>query len=82
MYYNDYDSSDEDARGRYRKAMAAFGGIAPSYHIERLDKPTIYWDFHSLLLDVYKRQMLYRQYARKSYRAKSIGNPLHISIIH
>ena len=28
------------------------------------------------------RLMLYRQYARKSYRAKSIGNPLHIFIIH
>ena len=36
----------------YRKAMAAFGGIAPSYHIELLDKPTIYWDFHSLLLGI------------------------------
>ena len=45
LYYNDYDSIDEDARGLYRKAMAAFGGIAPSYHIELLDKPTIYWDF-------------------------------------
>ena len=45
-----YDSIDEDARGLYRKAMAAFGGIAPSYHIELLDKPTIYWE------DVYKRQ--------------------------
>ncbi len=43
---------DEDARGLYRKAMAAFGGIAPSYHIELLDKPTIYWDFHSLLLGI------------------------------
>ena len=32
--------------------MAAFGGIAPSYHIELLDKPTIYWDFHSLLLGI------------------------------
>ena len=52
MYYNDYDSIDEDARGLYRKAMAAFGGIAPSYHIELLDKPTIYWDFHSLLLGI------------------------------
>ena len=51
-YYNDYDSIDEDARGLYRKAMAAFGGIAPSYHIELLDKPTIYWDFHSLLLGI------------------------------
>ena len=37
--------------------MAAFGGIAPTYHIELLEKPTIYWDFHSLLLDVYKRQV-------------------------
>ena len=35
-----------------RKAMAAFGGIAPSYHIELLEKPTIYWDFHSLLLGI------------------------------
>ena len=52
LYYNDYDSLDEDARGLYRKSMAAFGGIAPSYHIELLDKPTIYWDFHSLLLGI------------------------------
>ena len=52
LYYNDYDSIDEDTRGLYRKAMAAFGGIAPSYHIELLDKPTIYWDFHSLLLGI------------------------------
>ena len=39
-------------RNLYRKGMAAFGGIAPSYHIELLDKPTIYWDFHSLLLGI------------------------------
>ena len=52
LYYNDYDSIDEDTRNLYRKAMAAFGGIAPTYHIELLDKPTIYWDFHSLLLGV------------------------------
>ena len=43
----------EDIRGRYRRAMAAFGGIAPSYHIELLDKPTTYWDFHSLLLGIH-----------------------------
>ena len=33
--------------------MAAFGGIAPTYHIALFDKPaatpTIVWDFHSLL---------------------------------
>ena len=52
LYYNDYDSIDEDTRNLYRKAMAAFGGIAPSYHIELLEKPTIYWDFHSLLLGI------------------------------
>ena len=34
LYYNDYDSIDEDTRNLYRKAMAAFGGIAPTYHIE------------------------------------------------
>ena len=28
------------------------GGIAPSYHIELLNKPTIYWDFHSRLLGI------------------------------
>ena len=32
--------------------MSAFGGIAPTYHIALLDKPTIVWDFHSLLLGV------------------------------
>ena len=50
--YHDYDSIDEGTRNLYRKAMAAFGGIAPSYHIELLEKPTIYWDFHSLLLGI------------------------------
>jgi len=52
LYYHDYDSIDEGTRNLYRKAMAAFDGIAPSYHIELLEKPTIYWDFHSLLLGI------------------------------
>ena len=52
LYYHDYDSIDEGTLNLYRKAMAAFGGIAPSYHIELLEKPTIYWDFHSLLLGI------------------------------
>ena len=52
LYYNDYDLIDKDTRNLYRMGMAAFGGIAPSYHIELLDKPTIYWDFHSLLLGI------------------------------
>lgn len=32
--------------------MAAFDGIAPSYHIALLDRPTIVWDFQSLLLGI------------------------------
>ena len=52
LYYQDYHLIDQDTRELYQKAMAAFGGIAPGYHIELLDKPTIYWDFHSLLLGI------------------------------
>ena len=32
--------------------MVAFGGIAPTYRIALYDKPTIVWDFHSLLLGI------------------------------
>jgi len=50
LYYNDYDDLAEMTRDLYRQGMAAFGGIAPTYHIALLDRPTIIWDFHSLLL--------------------------------
>lgn len=52
LYYTDYDALEEDTRNLYRQGMSAFGGIAPSYHIELRDKPTILWDFHSLLLGI------------------------------
>jgi len=52
IYYEDYDSNDEVTRSLYRQGMAAFGGIAPTYRIALLDKPTIVWDFHSLLLGI------------------------------
>ena len=52
LFYEDYDSLDEYTRNLYRQCMAAFGGIAPTYHIALLDKPTIVWDFHSLLLGI------------------------------
>ena len=52
LYYEDYDRIDEDTRNLYRMGMAAFDGIAPTYHIELMDKPTIVWDFHSLLLGI------------------------------
>lgn len=52
LYYQDYDSLDEQERNVYRKGMDCFGGIAPTYHIALLDKPTIIWEFHSLLLAI------------------------------
>lgn len=51
-YYQDFDKIDEDTKNIYRQAMSAFDGIAPSYHIALLDKPTIVWDFQSLLLGI------------------------------
>lgn len=47
-----YDALEEAERNVYRKGMECFGGIAPTYHIELLDKPTIAWDFHSLMLAI------------------------------
>lgn len=52
LYYQDYHLMDKNTRELYQKAMAAFGGIAPNYHIELLDKPAVYWDFNSLLLGI------------------------------
>lgn len=52
LYYKDYDAVDEATCNLYRQSMAAFDGNAPSYHIALLDKPTIVWDFHSLLLGI------------------------------
>jgi hypothetical protein len=52
LYYENYEQLDETTRDLYRQGMAAFGGIAPTYHIALLDRPTIVWDFHSLLLGV------------------------------
>ena len=52
LYYQDFDMLDDMQKQLYRQGMAAFGGIAPTYHIELLEHPTIVWDFHSLLLGV------------------------------
>lgn len=45
-----YDCLDENERSLYRQGMAAFGGVAPTYHIELRDRPTLIGDFNSLLL--------------------------------
>ena len=52
LYYEDYDTLNDETRQMMQQSMAAFGGIAPTYHIALLDKPTIIWDFHSLMLGV------------------------------
>lgn len=52
LYYQDKDMLDDMQKSLYQQGMSAFGGIAPTYHIELLEKPTIVWDFHSLLLAI------------------------------
>lgn len=52
LYYLDLGKADEATLSLYRQGMAAFGGTAPTYHIILADKPTMVWDFHSLLLAV------------------------------
>ena len=52
LYYEDYDMLSEDTRRLMQQSMAAFGGNAPIYHVALLDKPTIIWDFHPLLLGI------------------------------
>ena len=44
----EYLSSDE--KELYRQSMITCDLLTPTYHIELLDKPTLVWDFHSLLL--------------------------------
>ena len=51
-YYDKEHPSDEETRDLYRKGMAAFDGNAPTYHMELRDRPTIVWDFHSLMLNI------------------------------
>ena len=38
-----------DIKRFYQESMAAFNGTAPTYHIALLEKPTLIWNFHSLL---------------------------------
>ena len=49
FYYEDDSGLKDDAKQALKLSMAAFGGMAPTYHIALFDKPTIVWDFHSLL---------------------------------
>ena len=49
-FYEDADAFDADEKKLMAQGVAAFGGIAPTYRIALLDKPTIVWDFHSQLI--------------------------------
>ena len=49
-FYEDADAFNADEKKLMAQGVAAFGGIAPTYLIALLDKPTIVWDFHSLLI--------------------------------
>ena len=49
-FYEKADVFDADEKKLMAQGVAAFGGIAPTYRIALLDKPTIVWDFHSLLI--------------------------------
>ena len=69
LYYEDFDSLDDTTKNLYRQSMAALDGIAPTYHIELLDTPTMVWDFHSLLLGI---QMMF------SFMLVNDKNPLRI----
>ena len=71
LYYEDYDTLNDETRQMMQQSMAAFGGIAPTYHIALLDKPTIVWDFHSLLLGV---QMMF------SFMLTDSENPIKLSV--
>ena len=49
-FYEHGNAFDVDEKKLMAQGVAAFGGIAPTYRIALLDKPTIVWDFHSLLI--------------------------------
>lgn len=52
FYYNDKDTMSEEAGEMLRRSMRAFGGVAPTYHIELHNKPVMYWEFHSLMIAI------------------------------
>lgn len=52
LYYEDYDTLTSEQKLLMQQGMEAFGGIAPTYKIRLLDKPTIVWDFHSMMLGI------------------------------
>ena len=56
LFYLDRNRMNDLSKELFIKGMAAFGGSAPTYHIELRERPTIVWEFHSLMRQI---QMLY-----------------------
>jgi hypothetical protein len=53
LFYDDKDEMDDFTRDLCREGVSAFGGKAPTYRIRLYDdKPSIVWDFRSLLLTI------------------------------
>lgn len=50
LYYEETDPLMADL---HRKSISVFDGNMPSFHIELFDKPTLVWDFHSLMLTIH-----------------------------
>ena len=48
-----YDETDPLMADLHRRSISVFDGNMPSFHIELFDKPTLVWDFHSLMLTVH-----------------------------
>lgn len=69
FYYDQKDQLNPDTRHLMEKSSLAFGGIAPTYYIALLEKPTIIWQFHSLLLGI---QMMY------SFMLTDADNPIRL----
>ena len=44
-----YEETDPLLADLHRKSISVFDGNVPSFHIELFDKPTLVWDFHSLM---------------------------------
>ena len=45
-----YEEDDPVMAELHRQSISVFDGNVPTYHIELFGKPTLMWDFHSLLL--------------------------------
>lgn len=69
LYYNDKEHMTDMQKQTYQKSLSLFDGVAPTYHIALLDKPTLVWDFNSLATLI--RTMFY-------FAMTDEKNPLHL----